>query len=509
MFTLKRLFATAVGAVLSLAVTTALASPVPPAAYQEDWEESEGTAGWEPTTEYYCSVTREDESFEGDGNDFLEIDCPEGEGGQYTGPALTGDFGNTVWTFATDLKCFDEDCDAEAWLRFNATVTVGEEEEEEEARWQFTLADEIPDSWMVFFVTFDPGWSDADARLAGWSPVDEGGDPIDAESYDGPSFSATMDDVTSTDVRIWECGECSPPTVGMDNVTLKAGTHVTVPLQTGNNQFDLGFVTVEVNVQDTGTGRETYQYCEAVVPNHLQGKLFPANWLKYTEGTCGEFDIGGWVPATVRFFRDDEDGKLKVGVMRVDSDATYSGVYRQVLTEDLLSRTAPLSCLGEANPADEPQTVVFNLEDSGAVYSNTNGECNQPVSLGRKRSTYLSPVYRVRSVAVAKVIVGGRIAAFYLHLHRADLEPVVKNAILAQVNLAAKNFLKGKYVLLVDNFHEIARIAADADETDDTENWLGLFWGLGLISAFETAEGINRQVDYLIPEDLEPFPVEP
>jgi hypothetical protein len=484
MSTLKHLSLTALGATLALASLTARADP-DETGYFEDWEDAlAGTAQWLSSGGSCIARSLDDQD-----NGYLNVAMCEGIGGAaYLEDELSGDFSGSTWTLSADFRCFLGTC-AEPSLRFY--------ENDSDVIWIYEFDGVITDEWQTFSVTFDPSWSYSEAQNAGWTANTDS------------DFSDTMSNVGST--QLWING--TPPEIegfligGIDNVTLEGTleSSFTIEVEEGFNSFDLGFVQVRVNVRTAGT--ETYQFCVAEVPDALDGKLFAANLLKNT-GTCGDFDLGGVVPPTVRFFRDEADGILKVGVMRVDSNAVYDGLYEQVLTEEFLEQ-APLNCLRDVTPPtipDEPRTMVHDLEDFGVLYNGSTAECNQPLSLGRKRSTYLSPVKPLPNVAVATVAVAARIAGLYIHLARANLPHSVKVQLLGAINAASIDFLKKRYVNLVADFEQIARIAAFADDTNDTQNWLGLFWGQGLIAAFETSENIRRVV-YTIPSDLEPIGV--
>ena len=115
----------------------------------------------------------------------------------------TGDFSGFHWTASFDAQQFlGQATDLALRFRFQDSTFNG---------WRYDFAD-LPDSsgWKSYSVTFDPGWSDAQAVANGWRTDLPGG----ASSV---SWQQNMMDVYTTEVRL-DTGTNS--LLGIDNFKL-------------------------------------------------------------------------------------------------------------------------------------------------------------------------------------------------------------------------------------------------------------------------------------------------
>ena len=77
--------------------------------------------------------------------------------------------------------------------------------------WYRTLVNSpSPSGWRTYTTTFNPAWTDAEAKAAGWVQ----------ESY-SPSFKETMSDMYTTEIRLYGPGT-SESIVGIDNLIFYA-----------------------------------------------------------------------------------------------------------------------------------------------------------------------------------------------------------------------------------------------------------------------------------------------
>ena len=76
------------------------------------------------------------------------------------------------------------------------------------AIWIYEITNSLPIGiWTHFEIPFDPNWSDADAITAGWM-----------QESSSPSFSETMSDVYTTEVRLLS-SDIDNTELGIDNFT--------------------------------------------------------------------------------------------------------------------------------------------------------------------------------------------------------------------------------------------------------------------------------------------------
>ncbi|HXG46096.1 MAG TPA: PEP-CTERM sorting domain-containing protein [Methylomirabilota bacterium] len=170
--------------------------------YFEGWDASGDLAGWSASSSL-SSVTQVDTG--GNPGGFLWSRVSDGStGGVSTGlPAATGDFTGTPWTVSFDLFLFSGGF-SDIWLRFryhDATFNG----------WRFGFAPPPTNAWTSFSVTFDPSWTDAQARAAGWTTDSPDG-------FRSVSFSQTLADVYSTELRFAGPGRM---VAGLDNFSLE------------------------------------------------------------------------------------------------------------------------------------------------------------------------------------------------------------------------------------------------------------------------------------------------
>lgn len=186
-------------ALLALGTRGALAAT---SGYFEDWDASGDLAGWSVFPSG-SPLTQVDSG--GNPGGFLRARLADGfPGGVFTRlPDATGDFTGTPWTVSFDLFLFSGGF-SDIWLRFryhDATFNG----------WRFGFAPPPTNAWTSFSVTFDPSWTDEQARAAGWTTDSPDG-------FGSVSFSQTLADVYSTELRFAGPGRM---VAGMDNFSLE------------------------------------------------------------------------------------------------------------------------------------------------------------------------------------------------------------------------------------------------------------------------------------------------
>jgi hypothetical protein len=122
-------------------------------------------------------------------------------------PAATGDFSGALWTAKFDLTGgFNADTISDISLRFryhDGTFNG----------WQYSVGSALDSSWHTYSVSFDPSWTDAEARAHGWRKDLRTG-------LGSVAWSDTMRDVFTTEIRI--TGSASDYRAGIDNFSLTA-----------------------------------------------------------------------------------------------------------------------------------------------------------------------------------------------------------------------------------------------------------------------------------------------
>jgi hypothetical protein len=149
-------------------------------------------------------------------------------------PDVTGDYSGTPWVVSFDLLFISGNFD-NAWLRFRfSAFTNG---------WRLPLTNSFPvGQWLHFTATFDPAWSDSEAVAAGWE-----------RESNSPSWSQTMSDVYTTEIRISAEGFAE---AGIDNFSLVPVTEVDIDIKPGSdpNCFNIngnGVIPVAILGSDT------------------------------------------------------------------------------------------------------------------------------------------------------------------------------------------------------------------------------------------------------------------
>jgi len=176
---------------LGLMPGTASAASV--SGYHEGWDVPNDLAGWTANT-IISSVSQT--SYGGNPDGLI------GTGGYANGSfdvgamselaAITGNFIGQIWTVSVDLAFVYGNVD-NAWLRLRYLDGT-------QNGWVYSLTSSaFSPAWNSFSVTFDPSWSDAEARAHGWLTDLEAVSPTADPSV---SWSQTMSDVYTTEVRI-------------------------------------------------------------------------------------------------------------------------------------------------------------------------------------------------------------------------------------------------------------------------------------------------------------------
>ena len=125
-------------------------------------------------------------------------------GAQTTSSVFTGDYSaKGIIGVSVDTSFISGNFDG-AWVRFRYM-------DASQNGWVYPLTSTYQTNWKTFSFSLNPGWTDTQARAAGWlSDTDVFGVP-------SPSFQATMSNVYSTEVRISGIGDVD---AGIDNFSL-------------------------------------------------------------------------------------------------------------------------------------------------------------------------------------------------------------------------------------------------------------------------------------------------
>lgn len=137
-------------------------------------------------------------------------------GAAYWGSRFGGNYlADSITQVSVDLAFTSGSFDA-AWVRFRRSAS--------DNGWLFPvrMSSFSPD-WQIFSATFDPAWSDAQAREKGWITDRD----IYSTANASPPFAQTMSSVGEVEVRVSGSGMC---TVGIDNFTLNSA----VPVHAGS-----------------------------------------------------------------------------------------------------------------------------------------------------------------------------------------------------------------------------------------------------------------------------------
>ncbi len=195
-----------------LLAQASLSAPIP--GYFETWDNAaSGTAGWSGTTAFSTTVRA---GSGGNPGGYLQTTQTNASGTLDVGggatfvSALRGDFRGSVWNITLDAL-YDQGS-------FDASV-VRLRHAGDENGWVFDLPGPFTaDQWISYSVTFDGDWNDAQARSAGWMPLNE--HPTIPGAGTGPSdpWTTLMSSVMRTSVRI--SGNGSTVISGLDNFSL-------------------------------------------------------------------------------------------------------------------------------------------------------------------------------------------------------------------------------------------------------------------------------------------------
>ena len=125
-------------------------------------------------------------------------------GAQTTSNVFTGDYSaKGIIGVSVDTIFISGSFDG-AWVRFRYM-------DASQNGWVYPLTSTYQNNWQTFSFSLNPGWTDTQARAAGWlSDTDVFGVP-------SPSFQTTMSNVYSAEVRISGIGDVD---AGIDNFSL-------------------------------------------------------------------------------------------------------------------------------------------------------------------------------------------------------------------------------------------------------------------------------------------------
>ena len=151
---------------------------------------------------------------QGNPEGYLEGSCPDAPadreivvGLRTESAGLSGDYGGTRWTISVDLSLRKGDT-GDVWLMFHYRGLDGWLFN----GWRYPLAKGLVTRWQTYEVSFDPNWTDEQARAQGWQQ-----EPLDG--FLSPSWSTCMQRVGAVDLLLYASGA---PVLGIDNFTLSA-----------------------------------------------------------------------------------------------------------------------------------------------------------------------------------------------------------------------------------------------------------------------------------------------
>jgi hypothetical protein len=192
----------------SLLLTSFASYGAPVSGYMEGWDAPGDTAGWGSNT-IVSTVVHANAGgnpdghiqTRGNGHDSFDV------GALSSLPAVTGNFGGSIWSVSVDLAFLTGPFD-DAWLRFRY-------QDASENGWNYSLTNNFSQDWNTLSVTFDSSWDDVTATANGWLPDNLSVDPVALPSE---SWATTMSNVFTTEVRISGEGDML---AGIDNFKLK------------------------------------------------------------------------------------------------------------------------------------------------------------------------------------------------------------------------------------------------------------------------------------------------
>lgn len=135
------------------------------------------------------------------GEEFFDI------GGLTTDSRFTGDYGaDGITGMTVDLNFMTANF-TDAWFRVRMDVVTN--------GWRAPLAALFPTgTWGTYALSFDPTWTDLEARAAGWLTDDD----VDPLAIPSPSFATVMASVGRAEIRLGTTDESS--LAGIDNFGL-------------------------------------------------------------------------------------------------------------------------------------------------------------------------------------------------------------------------------------------------------------------------------------------------
>lgn len=193
-FSIGALKSALIGGFICMAIVSigSTAYGIPLTGYQESWNVPGNLAGWDPNTSVSNAAVVDVGGNGGGyvrttGNASASFDI----GIANFRPQVTGQFTGGPWTAKIDLLFTRGNFD-NAWLRFRAV-------EGSTNGWLYPLTNNFATGqWNSWAVTFDPAWTDSQARSAGWVTDKD----VSSTAISSPSWGQTMSNVMSTEVRL-------------------------------------------------------------------------------------------------------------------------------------------------------------------------------------------------------------------------------------------------------------------------------------------------------------------
>ncbi len=127
--------------------------------------------------------------------------------------------------------------------------------------------------WLHYEVVFDPNWSDAQAKAAGWK-----------QESNSASFRDTMSDVYTLEIRLFSM-DVNSTKLGIDNFAIfSSGSNATATPKGGSTEIQEKFTGWWYNKNEQGTG----------LALEIQGKRLFAAWFIFDEeGRTSWYTTGG------------------------------------------------------------------------------------------------------------------------------------------------------------------------------------------------------------------------
>ena len=217
-----RLFVVACLAVFLIPAGTALAVS---STYTQNWDDSSaGTAGW---VGVIANTAASWGDTGGNPDGFLRTTLQNAGGVRDVGPRalraipdLIGDYSQAAWTMNFDIMLEEGSLNA-AVVRLRGQPSLG-------GGWVADLGTlpSVGSGWMAASVSFDGGWSEAQARANGWMPDNEHPD-LAPNAQDSMSWAETLVNVRAVSIRL--SGNAPVLTSGIDNFALSSRPLVPTP----------------------------------------------------------------------------------------------------------------------------------------------------------------------------------------------------------------------------------------------------------------------------------------